>query len=210
MRYNLLIKDMKKAIRIFGLLLLLCELPSCKKKLEANAYGAFVSSSENGLKKTVSIDGWEYVIQYKPYDYILLMEHISGQDRKKRLQQLSGTAWFNISIKRKDGSVSPMRYNLSSKDEYDKRLNYFLNGAAKDIGMVYGNKDTLMPLSYAFENNYNLTPQETMVVAFALPKGEISPAKEMKISIDDNVFGNGIIKAVITTDALQNTPELIE
>ena len=184
----------------------------CKKELKSVDYMHFVQSKENGLRKTISVDGWDYMIQYKPYDYIIANEHVAGNtgfDAGKRLAMLKGTAWFNVSVKRTDGKISPMRFNLSDRSDYDKRLDYFLNGAMKDFKLIYDKKDTLYPMSYEFENNYNLTPQETMVIAFSLPKGEEMPAKDMQISYNDRVFKNGIIKAVFSEKDLNNIPNII-
>ena len=96
----------------------------------------FVQSKENGLRKIVTVDNWDYEIQYKPYDYIITAEHgmgNEGYDINRRLTTLKGTAWFNIAIKRTDGKIDPMRFNLSDRAEYDTRLAYFLNDARRDI-----------------------------------------------------------------------------
>ena len=125
----------------------------------------------------------------------------------KRMEELKGTAWFNISFKRADNGTSPMRYNISSIEEYNQRLNYLLNEAKNDLKLVY-DTTILTPVSYVFENNYNLTPQETIIVGFYLPHGEERPNKKMQLSYDDRVFKNGIIKATYSQHSLQNIPGL--
>jgi len=201
---------MKKGIKLyFGVLaLIIC---SCRHTLDASAYVKYIQDSKNGLKKIMQTDGWEYAIQYKPYDYILLFES-KGKMKKdevaKRKEEMKGTVWFNISFKRIDGSISPMRYNLTSLEEYNVRLNYFLNEAQKEIVLVYG-KDTLRPNAYLFENNYNLTPQETIVVGFTLPRNEERPRSDMLLSYNDPLFKNGIIKMNYTQQAISSIPNLI-
>jgi hypothetical protein len=203
---------MKKVISNTIFLAVLLGTNSCTHSLPIDAYIQYVQNKEHGLKKTVQVTDWEYAIQYKPYDYIILMENKGNRkafDVSKRKDELKGTAWFNISFKLADGRVSPMRYNLSSKDEYDQRLNYFLNGATHNIRLIYGGRDTLRPIGYLFENNYNLTPQETIVVGFALPGGETRPQKDMQLSYNDEAFKNGIIKAIYKKQDLQDVPNLI-
>ena len=173
-------------------------------------YVSYVHTKESGLIKTTAIDGFEFSMQYKPDDYIILMENkgnLLNENYEKRKSELKGTAWFNISIKRADNNITPLKYGVSSLEEYNTRLNYYLNEAKKDIWLVYGN-DTLRPISYLFENNYNLTPQETMIAGFYLPKGEDFPRKNMQLSYNDGVFKTGIIKATYTERSLNSIPEL--
>ncbi len=202
---------MRKATNliVYGLMFFCCF--SCKHSMKAADYIRYINNKENGFKKILQIEGWNFCMQYRPYDYIMLMENkgqLNGYDLEKRKSELNGTAWFNISIKRIDNSITPLRYGISSIEEYNTRLNYYLNEAEKDITLIYGS-DTLRPVSYLFENNYNLSPQETMVVGFYLPKGENDPRKNMQLSFIDRVFKNGIIKAEFSEDVLKNIPNLV-
>jgi hypothetical protein len=201
---------MRKVIKCFIPLLLSC-LVCCKPALKPAEYVRYVTSRDNGLKKAVEADGFEYDMQYRPHDYVVLMEtkgQASAQSIKARLAELSGTAWFTISIRRSDNKVTPLRYGITSMEEYNSRLSYLLNEASNSIWLVYGS-DTLHPKSYLFENNYNLTPYETMVVGFYLPEGDVSPTKNMQLSYDDRIFKNGIIRATYTEQSLKNIPNII-
>jgi hypothetical protein len=202
---------MRKVISYIVLLSVLIASPSCKKNMKAAEYAGYVGRKENGLRKVMLIDGFEFCMQYRPYDYIMLMESrgdFKGYDMEKRKADLNGTAWFSIAIKRVDNSISPMRYGISSIDEYDKRLNYFLNEAKKDIWLTYNN-ERLQPSSYLFENNYNLTPQETIMVGFILPAGTVFPERDMQLSYNDQAFKSGIIKATYSQGDLNNIPNLV-
>jgi len=205
----MLTKDTRKGIDLlmFGVIICFC---SCKHSMNTGKYLGYIHDDKNGLLKAVKLGDWEFDMQYKPYDYILFSESKGGVglDKAKRSKELQGTAWFNISFKRIQMDKSPMRYNISSQDEYNQRLNYYLNGAPHDIELVYGT-DTLKPMSYLFETNYNLTPQETMVVGFELPATSTKPEKDMQLVYYDRVFGNGIIKATYAAKALNNIPDLI-
>ncbi len=190
--------------------LMLC-CAACRHSLNISEYSKYISDKENGLKKISVIDGWEFCMQYRPYDHILLMENggkVSGHDLDKRKTELAGTAWFNISIKRTDNSITALKYGIGSLEEYNERLNYYLNEAANDIRLIYG-RDTLSPMSYLFENNYNLAPQETIVIGFSLPEGELSPNKNMRLSMVDRVFRNGIINAEFSVETLKKIPALV-
>jgi len=193
------------------LLLLLTSVFSCKKALRPHEYAAYVESADHGLVHKSSVSGMEYVMQYRPYEYVILRENISGftdGTYVARLRSLKGTAWFNISFRLVDGSMSPLRFNLKSREEYDQRYSYYLNQAVQDIRLVFDRKDTIKPMSYLFENNYNLTPQETIVVGFDLPRGIDYPTSDMQLCFEDVVFKNGIIKSLFKSDDLNNIPKL--
>lgn len=202
---------MRKVIDQVIYMVLICCCMSCKHKMHTAEYVQYINNKQNGLKNISSIDGWEFCLQYKPYDYIVLTENkeaISESDFEKRKSEMVGTAWFSISIKRVDNSISPLRYGITSSDEYNMRLNYFLNEASKDIKLVYNNV-SLKPVNYLFENSYNLMPQETMIIGFYLPKGENAPVKDMKLSFNDRIFKTGIINASFSEKDLNNIPQLI-
>jgi hypothetical protein len=186
-------------------------ISSCRQSLKSAEYVNYINNIESGLKKTLQVDGFEFCMQYRPYDYIMLMENKGntvGYDAEKRMADLKGSAWFSITLKRADYGTTPLRYGISSIEEYNSRLNYFLNKAKEDIWLVY-DKDTLRPVSYLFENNFNLVAQETMIVGFYLPKGADAPKEKMQLSYNDQVFKNGIIKATYTERSLKNIPNLL-
>lgn len=185
---------------------------ACRQKLKPAAYVQYVENVKNGLRKTVKVAEWEYTVQYRPADLITLTESKGIYNAgfvKKRATQLQGTAWFNISFRLADGKVSPMRYDLSSRQEYEVRFNYFLNEAVKAIKLIHAGKDTLAPMSYLFENNYNLTPQETMIVGFQLPTGTAVGDNDMQLCYEDRIFKTGIIKTQFKKEDLDNIPKLI-
>jgi hypothetical protein len=202
---------MQKVISCFIVVIFLFVNSSCKKSLKSGEYVNYVVNNERGLKKVTEVDGFEFSMQYRPYDYIILMESkgdFSNYDFNKRLSCLKGTAWFSISIKRVDNGITPLRYGISSIEEYNLRLNYFLNEAKKDLWLMY-DSIKIYPTSYLFENNYSLTPQETMIIGFFLPSGENSPQKTMQLAYNDRIFKNGIIKATYPDKLLKNIPNLI-
>ncbi|MCY1551149.1 hypothetical protein D9M68_874600 [compost metagenome] len=65
--------------------------------------------------------------------------------------------------------------------------------------MLLAGTDTLHPASYWFENNQNLTPSETVVLAFEKPK---QVPEEVQLVFNDQLFRNGTIKATFETKKL--------
>lgn len=200
-----------KASKLFIVVAVFLSATSCNRhSLNQPDYVRYVQDDRNHLKKVVKVQDMEFDIQYKPYDYIMLLESRNNPayDKAKRLKQLEGTAWFNITFRKTNTEMSALKEGAASLDEYDQRLNYFLNYAAKDIRLVYGG-DTLKPASYLFENNYNVGPEETMVVGFIFPGKDPKPVKDMQISYYDRLFHNGIIKASFSAETIKDIPNLL-
>lgn len=179
------------------------------QKLAPKDYIHYVEDEDNGLVKTVTIGSINYIFQYKPVVYMVAQEsgNSTNEQIKKRLSELSGTVWFNIKLENNTGNGSLLRSGVQSTAEYQARYDYFLNQASRDIKLVYKGQE-LKPSSYSFENNYNLTPVETIVVGFVLPDSAELNA-ELQISFFDRVFKNGIIKTVFSKSSIVNIPDCI-
>jgi hypothetical protein len=189
---------MKKGISAFIFLMLF--LWGCREHQDNVKYA---EDPDNGLKKEVTVGEMIYTIQYKPAGFILEKEHLDSAATRERANQLKGMLWFNISFSINGYGQSPLRYKISSIDEYTERQNYYLNQAPADIYLLYGN-DSLLVESYWFENNQNLAPFETMVVGFRLPSSDSIPKYDLKLSFYDRVFKNGIIKSVIKKEDIND------
>src|ERR1700743_396406 len=115
---------MKKGINLICSLALFAGFYSCRQNLHTAAYADYVQNEKNGLKKTIQLQQWEYTMQYKPVDYIILMENKGNNNSyvNRRKADLKGTIWFNISFKVGEGGMEPLRYALQTRADYDRRL----------------------------------------------------------------------------------------
>jgi hypothetical protein len=182
----------------------------CKQSVSPTEYVKYVTDVKNGIVRTVVVDGMEYKGQYRTHEHIVLMESQGFRKKvniQKRRKELEGTVWFNLSLSCTDKPISILRLGIKSQEEYDERLSYYLNRAMEDVRLIYG-KDTLSPASYLFENNYNLTPQETMVLGFDLPNKTSYPVKDMRLSYYDRIFDNGLVNMTFFFNSIENIPNL--
>lgn len=186
-------KDMKRATNLFLLLGACLMLMSCKR--EKSDVVRYVENKDNGLLKEVDLGDNIFLVQYTPVSYMLKKEGLKkgSENFEKREKALTGSIWFNIQLKIRNYAESPLRYHVDGLEAYQNRLNYYLNQAPHDIGLIYG-KDSIAASSYWFENNQNLLPYETMIVGFTLPGNEKKVTKDIQLVFFDRVFGNGIIK----------------
>jgi len=196
---------MKVAIRI--LMCLCIGFSSCQRTLDKLSYVKYIQSDKSGLFKKVPDSDVEYLIQCKPIEYVLINEHLeSKEELETRRKELSGTIWFNVKIKSLKSEQSPLYLRSKSQSEYDYLNDYFLNKAVSQIELIYNGTLTLKPIAYQFENNYNLTPDVTMVVGFKLPNADLNSVEKLQVIYYDKVFNNTIIKASISKQALKDIP----
>lgn len=197
---------MKRGIDCISILFFVFVLASCNKSsLDKNEYTNYVEDTGNGLKKELKINGWEYLIQYKPINYLLCKENQSLSSA--RAKNLQGTLWFTVQFRYTKANVPALKIDVQSLDEYNQRLNYYLNQAQGDIEIEYGGA-VLYPISYLFETNYGLTPHETMVVGFALPNEATDIKHDVVFKFHDKIFKNGIIKTSIALSDIKKIPQL--
>lgn len=192
--------NMRKVISLAALAGLL--LSSCNTDFSNTAEAKkYMDDKDNGLRKEIRVERFVYSYQYKPAAYILATEATGEEDpavseqRRKNLEQMW---WFNVTLSVADFNQSPLRYQLTSMEEYQQRQDYMLNYASRDFVLLAGT-DTLHPASYWFENNQNLVPSETVVLAFEKPK---QMPEEVQLVFNDQLFRNGIIKATFDTKKL--------
>jgi len=202
---------MRKGINRKWVLVFLLVSISCNKPLDGPAYIKYVSDPAHGLIRAIAVGDMQFEIKYRPHELIMLQEckgAFQGYPYEQRKADLKGTAWFSISIKCATQRLSPLRYGLSSQEEYNQRLNYYLNEAVKDIWLSYGDA-VIAPSSYLFENSYNLTPVETLIVGFILPDDSKNSGTDLTLSFNERIFESGILKTGFTHQVLSHIPQLI-
>lgn len=100
--------------------------------------------------------------------------------------------WYTMRISTYESAQSPLRYGISSYDEYNKRVQYLTFQAQRDFYIECDEKK-IMPDVYVFENNYNVTNFESVLMSF--PFDEYSEkCNECFLVFNDRVFQNGYIK----------------
>ena len=201
-----------KKITYTGLLVLLIVSSCHLSTLSPVAYVSYVENTKNGLRKEKVVDSWKYKVQYKPQAYIYLQEKKGGKINKKdcstRIEQLGNWCFFNIYIQHDSIHTSaPIRLVSHNISEYNSALSYYLS-QNKNNFMLYAGKDTLYPGIYNYENNYNLSPEDVMVVGFEL-KGNSAKNKEKLILVyNDELLKTGFIRFVFEKADLEKEPRI--
>lgn len=200
---------MKKAIN-FLLLLLLCIAASCSKlQLDAKEYIEFAENTKHQLVKKVVVGEHEYTIQLATPEYMVCKE-IENSDtastmRSKRLNELKDYLFFLIKI----STTEKSRIAQGGKRMSDQQLNannmvsYYDQQAVLDIKLYSGDKE-IKPATYHFENNYDLSPYNTIIVGFETGTN----LADMKFSFNDRYTNIPAINAFFSQADIHNIPQL--
>lgn len=170
-------------------------------------YVQFVRSEEGGLKQFVKKGNFTFEIQFKPLDYVALMEQkdkATFATISKRKKELNGLQYYNIKIQSNHGE-NVLKSGISEEKEYYNRLNYLSTFLKQDVRIIQGT-DTLKPVLYLFERNYGLAPFCNSVIAFQEPDSAYINKKN--IIINERAFIKEELRFTIEEKDLKNIPTL--
>jgi len=174
--------------------------------LEPKEYMGWIENIENGLKKTEKIGDYEFSLQYKPIEYVALVEsrdvNIEEETLKSKVAELKDFQYYNLKIMAL-GAAELLSANIVEEDEYYGRLNYFVTYAQEDIQLIEAN-DTLPCSLYLFERNYGLANHNNIVLGF---KSNNKDADKTVI-FNDQVLGTGPVRFKINKEDLLEIPSL--
>lgn len=195
---------MKKAVYI---LLVGFSIIACKGKLSPKEYVKTIRSEEMGLVQTSGNENFNFSIQYKPLEYIAIMEQRNNASKEtvsSRTKELKGLQYYNIKIQSLKGE-DVLKSGIQEEKEYYNRLNYLSTFLKQDLYIIQG-KDTLSPALYQFERNYGLAPYATAVVAFEEPDSIHKYNKEF--IIQDKVFTQQEFRLKFNQEQIKKIPTL--
>lgn len=194
------------------LVLMMVALTSCTKQEGVGAiqYVNWVENPQNGIKVEKQIGDFDFEVQYKPYEYIVLKNKRNTQITKEQMltevDSINGLQYYTLKIGLHAGEGDLLKYNLHDVQSYTDRVNYFSFGAQSDIKLVDGN-DTLSCALLHFERTYGLTPYINLILAFQKDTSKVPLDKTL--IYDDKMLGVGKIKVTVQGKDIKRVPNLI-
>jgi hypothetical protein len=171
-------------------------------------YVDWIRNEGNGLNVKKRIGQFEFTLQYKPVDYVILDQFKNDSINKTLVDSLSKNyddmQYYTLRIKADDANEL-MRSGISDESEYDSRLEYFLSEAQDDM-MLVENGDTLPCELYHFERNYNLAPMNDIVLGFA--KTKFSDTSDKTFIYEDQVLDTGPVELTIQASDIKRIPSI--
>jgi hypothetical protein len=198
---------MKNRIKYLLLILAAIYFVACRhESLSPHEYVKWVRASDNGLNVQKKIDGFEFILQYKPSEYIVLNQHKSDTVSKERIEKeladYSGLQYYTFSVS-SENEKDLLKADITIENEYYSRLEYFTSYAQDDISLVE-NGDTLACVLYHFERNYALSPKVDLVLGFEKTKSFSTSDKQF--IFHDRILGIGPIQLTIEVSSINHLP----
>jgi hypothetical protein len=159
--------------------------------LIAAACGSNKHVTTNNTKKQIA----EYSVDWLKYKIYLLPQDTAGS--KKHRNRADKNIKLSIMVINMKDNFSPLRKLCSDIDQYNIYNEYLLNGAKNEIYLQTGT-DINYPVYYAFENNYNAFPFETINVGYKLIHKK-KDHSEPKLVFVDRVFSKDTITFNLTS-----------
>lgn len=182
---------------------------SCKQKTP-QTYMSELESNE-GLHRVVNAGGITYTFNILPPEAMAYKDSYDPErkvlDRthyKNRIQELNSFIYVKIDHKVTDRSIAVLKFNSSSNAEYEQRVKYYEFHAAQDIRMICNGKE-VAPVSYQYENHHDLSPVNSLMVAF--PK--CSEGEQWQITFNDRGMNNLFIKAAFLSKDISDLPPMV-
>lgn len=194
---------------ISGLLLTTLWLSSCggRKTLNPVAYMEYMEDAEHGLMKKVTVGAYEYRIQFAPAEYLASRQYYKEMEQgimdgyRKRINEMKGYVFFLVNIYPRNASEQTISERITQNAGAEQRVMYYQQQAANDIILKAGAFEQ-MPSTYVYEDNYGLSPYNTIVVGFAGDYGK----EDMQLIFNDRYTHTPLIKAGFSKDELSALP----
>lgn len=199
-------------------MLLMMQYACTNPQLSPKAYIAWIENENNGLKTTQLAGDYRISLQYKPLEYVVMLnernDNIDKATMDKGIEEIKDMQYYTLRINTKDEKTEMLRTNLTETNEYYQRIEYFSFHLKNDLYLVDGT-DSLPCGLFHFERSYGVSPGNNFLLAFPLSKKEIEQRKngknyseEKTLVYNDRFLNTGTVKLEIKKSALENIPGL--
>lgn len=196
-----------------ALLCFIAATTSCNSSLPVADYLKWVELPENGLHQVKTFGGIDFSIQYKPLEYVLILESDRSTITKtavaEKQQQRKGMEYYTIRIGKNNKSGDVLLANTTGDNDYYKRVDYYSFAFQNAIYRVQHN-DTLPCTLFAFVPNYGIAPYVDFAIGFDVSDtAHRANDEDITIHITDDIFNNGTLKFRFNQSDIKRIPKLL-
>ncbi len=198
--------ELRNSLLIF-LLVLVC---ACKNKSfdtveEMNRY---IIDQDNEYYYKKSVEGVDYVIQYRPTDLLVKQELGDKRDtkqidclRKKYVKYM----YFNLSMSLKGREL--LSNVVGDKAKFGKMVNDLAFGMDEKVHLFTQKKDTLIMVDFIYPRMYGMTNNTTIMIVYPRDS-KFTKEPYLNFTIEDLGLSTGEVKFKLNTKAILNEPQL--
>jgi hypothetical protein len=176
------------------------------EKLPVQEYIAWLENPEHGLLVEKKIADWNFSLQYKTPEYVILQEEkrpLRQSEMDSLLVDYSEMQYYTFRIGRLDGKDA-QKAGLNNDGEFYARLEYLSTPIQNDLFLIDGG-DTLPCVLHHYERSYGIDPRASMVLGFVKKK---TSGTTKTFYFDDHHFQTGPVLLTIMADDLAQIPSL--
>jgi|GEM_PF-2302332 len=198
-----------KSLNLISLLLITLIL-GCTSSYSVKEYVQIIKASSGLLEKKRSVESIEFLATYLPSDYQCLLQnrdHLQNKDTLSTLrQEYQNQLYFKFDIYINNSGQKSSIFSSCKDDKEYANLNRYLFESATQFKLIVG-KDTLRPAFCQLERTYELSPYNSINLAFD-PKTIAEAHQDIFLFYEDDWFNLGQLSFSWSESDLSKLPTL--
>jgi hypothetical protein len=191
------------------LLMLLLFVSSCTKSFDsAQEMNAYIAAEDNGYQYKKTVNGVDYVLQYRPTD-LLVKQELGDKHDDKQVESLRAKyhqyLYFNLSMSKNNQEL--LNGVARDKAKFGQMVNDLAFGMEEKVNLYTPSKDTLAMADFIYPRMYGMSNSTSIMIVY--PREDKYMKQDyLNFAIQDLGLDTGEIKFKLNTQKLQNEPQL--
>jgi hypothetical protein len=191
------------------LLMLLLFVSSCTKSFDsAEEMNAYIAAEDNAYQYKKTVNGVDYVLQYRPTD-LLVKQELGDKHDPKQVESLRAKyhqyLYFNLSMSKNNQEL--LNGVARDKAKFGQMVNDLAFGMEEKVNLYTPSKDTLAMADFIYPRMYGMSNSTSIMIVY--PREDKYMKQDyLNFAIQDLGLDTGEIKFKLNTQKLQNEPQL--
>jgi hypothetical protein len=191
------------------LLMLLLFVSSCTKSFDsAQEMNAYIAAEDNAYRYKKTVNGVDYVLQYRPTD-LLVKQELGDKHDDKQVESLRAKyhqyLYFNLSMSKNNQEL--LNGVARDKAKFGQMVNDLAFGMEEKVNLYTPSKDTLAMADFIYPRMYGMSNSTSIMIVY--PREDKYMKQDyLNFAIQDLGLDTGEIKFKLNTQKLQNEPQL--
>lgn len=191
------------------LLLLIVLFSSCCKSFDTQEEMAvYIAEEDNGYQYKKTINGVDYILQYRPTDLLVKQELTDNYSDKQVIalrEKYHKYLYFNLSMSKNNQEL--LNGLARHKQKFGQMVNDLAFGMDEKVHLYTPEKDTLEIADFIYPRMYGMTNATVIMLVYPREEKHMK-ADYLNLAIEDLGLNTGEIKFKINMQAIQNQPQL--
>lgn len=191
------------------LAILLLIISSCNKNFDTvEQMNDYIKEEGNGYNYRKTVEGVDYVLQYRPTDLLVQQElgdKVDPTQVDKLRQKYNKYLYFNLSMSKNNQEL--LNSVAQDKAKFGQMVNDLAFGMEEKVHLYTPEKDTLTMADFIYPRMYGMSNATSIMIVYPRDKKYMNQ-DYLNFTIEDLGLDTGEIKFKLNTTALQDEPQL--